>query len=119
MPKRRLSHAELQLADLLKILGILGIAGRIAAFDVIDADLIQPLRDLQLVLQREADTFALGAVAESRVVDLDRTHGRVLGTATTGRGFGNKKSPETRWGLQGLLVVWLLPLAALSPKGFQ
>ncbi len=44
----------------------------VAAFDEIDPHLGQPHRNVQLVLQREADAFALRSVAQSRVVDLDR-----------------------------------------------
>ena len=45
MPKAQtFACAELQLADPLKVLGVLGVAGRIAPLDEIDADLIQPLR---------------------------------------------------------------------------
>ena len=47
---------------------------RIAPFDVVEAQLVEPLGDQQLVLQREADAFALAAVAKRRVVDLDGRH---------------------------------------------
>src|SRR5207253_1818417 len=64
-----------QLCRSLEILGILCVARRVAAFDEIDADLVEALRDLQLVLQREADALALRTVAEGGVVDLDLSHG--------------------------------------------
>jgi hypothetical protein len=55
----------------LKVLGVLLVGERVAAFDEVEAHLVQPLGDLQLVLQRKAHAFALGAVAEGGVVDLD------------------------------------------------
>src|SRR5207249_5171022 len=66
---------QFEIASAREVFGVLRVARGVAAFDEIDADLIQPLRDLQLVLQREADAFTLGAVAEGGVVDLDAAHG--------------------------------------------
>ena len=43
----------------LKELGVLRVRERIATFDVIEAQLVEPAGDEQLVLQREADAFAL------------------------------------------------------------
>ena len=60
--------------DPLKELGVLRIRERIAALDEIEAELVEPAGDEQLVLQREVDAFALGAVAERRVVELDLGH---------------------------------------------
>ena len=52
-------------------LGVLGIGAGPAAFDVVDAQLVELLRDLQLVLDGEGDALHLGAVAERRVVKFD------------------------------------------------
>ena len=60
--------------DPLKELGVLRVRERVAAFDEIEAELVEPPGDEQLVLQREVDAFALGAVAERGVVDLDLSH---------------------------------------------
>ncbi len=61
--------------DALEVLGVLLVRQRIAPFDEVEAQLVEPLGDQQLVLQRKVDAFALAAVAERRVVDLDATHG--------------------------------------------
>jgi len=58
----------------LKELGVFVIRQGIAPFDVIEAQAVELLGDQQFVLQREADAFALAAVAEGRVVDLNPTH---------------------------------------------
>ena len=58
----------------LKELGVLGIGKRIAALDKVEAQLVQPPRNQQLVLERKVHAFALGAVPESGVVGLD-VHG--------------------------------------------
>ena len=51
-PKRAdLGAAQLELANVFKERGVLGIGEGEAAFDVIDAELVEPLRDQQLVLQ--------------------------------------------------------------------
>ena len=55
MPKAAiLACSQRQLADCLKILEVLGIGERIAAFDVVDAEFIEPAREQQLVLQGES-----------------------------------------------------------------
>src|SRR5437660_1188780 len=69
-----LSVFERQLADLLKMLEVLGIGERVAALDVVEGKLIKAARDEQLVLQREVDALALTAVAQGGVVDLDACH---------------------------------------------
>ena len=46
----------------------------IAALDVIEAQVVQPLGQFQLVLQRETDPLGLRAVAERRVVNFDASH---------------------------------------------
>ena len=58
----------------LEELGVLRIRERVAALDEIEAQLVEPPRDEHLVLQREVDPLALGAVAERRVVKLDLGH---------------------------------------------
>ncbi len=67
---------ERQLADFLEILEVLGVRQRVAALHEIDAQLVEPARDLELVLEREVDALALAAVAEGGIVDLDACHGR-------------------------------------------
>ena len=78
-----------QLADLLEVLGVLGVGERIAALDVVDAQLVEPARDEQLVLEREVDALALAAVAQRRVVDLDACHREFSDT-----GPAKQKTPE-------------------------
>ena len=60
--------------DPLEKLGVLGVREGIAALDEIEAQLVEPAGDEQLVLQREIDAFALGPVAERGVVELDPGH---------------------------------------------
>ena len=62
---------QLQLAHVAEERLVLRVGQREAAFDVIDAELVELLRDQQLVLQREVEPFALRAVAEGGVVDFD------------------------------------------------
>ena len=50
---------------------VLRVRARPAALDVVDAELVQPPSDLQLVLQRQRDPGALAAVAQGAVVDRD------------------------------------------------
>src|SRR5262249_47675847 len=53
----------------LEKLHVLGISARPTAFDKRDSDLIQGLRDLDLVLDRVGQPLALRAVAQRRVVN--------------------------------------------------
>ena len=55
----------------LKELGVLGVRQGIATFDEVEAEVVEPPRDQHLVLKGKADAFALGAVAEGRVVKFD------------------------------------------------
>src|SRR5439155_6821802 len=71
---RDLGMAQRQLADLLKIFEILRVGERIADFDEIHSQLVQPASDEQLVLQRKIDALSLAAVAKRRVVDLNASH---------------------------------------------
>ena len=43
---------------------VLGIGAWDARFDEIDAEVIESMRDIELVLKGERDVFALGAVAQ-------------------------------------------------------
>ena len=52
-------------------LDVLGIAPRPAAFDVMHAEGIEFVGDAEFVGDREVDAFALGTVAQGRVVDFD------------------------------------------------
>ena len=77
------------LADLLKVLAVLLVRAGIAALDEVEAAASQLLGQEKLVLEREADAFGLGAVAERGVVDLDATHG-----------IAQKKRPQASVGLR-------------------
>ena len=66
---------ELEVADRAEVGGVFGVGEGIAAFDVVDPQLVEPRGDQQLVLEREVDPLALAAVAQSRVVDRDPRHG--------------------------------------------
>src|SRR5581483_9776167 len=70
---------ERQLADLLEVLEVLGVGQRVAALDEVDAEVVEALRDVELVAQREVDALALAAVAQRRVVEVDACH---VGPAT-------------------------------------
>src|SRR3989440_12918113 len=56
------------LADATEELGFLGVRARPAAFEVVDAQLVQPVRDFQFVGDRERQALALRAVSQCRVV---------------------------------------------------
>ena len=56
---------------LLEELQVLRIGTRPAALDVMNPELIEPLRDPQLVGEREIDALALGTIPERGVVDFD------------------------------------------------
>src|SRR5437870_33301 len=60
------------------------VRARPAALDVVDAEVVEPLGDAQLVLEREGDVLGLRPVAQRRVVDLDPPHGRVPGAGVGG-----------------------------------
>ena len=59
-----------RLLDELEILGVLLVRSGEAPFDEIEAEVVEHLRDEELVLHGEVDPFALGAVAEGGVVEL-------------------------------------------------
>ncbi len=58
----------------LEVGGVLGVGAGPAAFDVGHTEVVQKLRDPELVVHRKGDVFALRAVAERRVVDFYRVH---------------------------------------------
>src|SRR6266571_1441873 len=60
------------------------VRARPAALDVVDAEVVEPLGDAQLVLEREGDVLGLRPVAQRRVVELDPPHGRVPGAGVGG-----------------------------------
>src|SRR5437660_1292325 len=58
-------------------LELLGVGGREAGLDDVDAELVEPMDDTQLLPGRQRHALALHAVAERGVVELDlgRCHG--------------------------------------------
>src|SRR5262249_46479772 len=77
--------AQGELAHLLEVLEVFRVGERIAPLDEIDAQLIEPAGDEQLVLEGKVDALPLAAVAERRVVNLDACHG-APGPGKTGTG---------------------------------
>ena len=72
----QLRVAEVQLlGGPLEELGVLGHRARPAALDEADAELVEQRRDGQLVGDGEVHPLLLGAVAQGRVVDLERRAG--------------------------------------------
>ena len=68
-----LARLELQLVgDPAEGLVVLGIGAGPARLDVVDAQPVELLGDTELVVDGERDAFELRAVAQRRVVDLDR-----------------------------------------------
>src|SRR5262249_59710909 len=67
--------AEAQVPDLTEVLVVLGVGQRVAALDEVDAEVVEPLGDEELVLEREVDALALAAVPQGGVVDEDARHG--------------------------------------------
>ena len=60
-------------------LGVLGVGAGPAALDVVHAEPVEGAGDLHLVLHREREPLALGAVAEGGVVEPDRGAGSGVG----------------------------------------
>ena len=58
-----LGMMELDLLHPLEIFFILGIRSRPSAFDVMDAQMIEPLGDLEFIVDGERDPFGLGPVS--------------------------------------------------------
>jgi hypothetical protein len=71
-----LGVTQIHLADAAEVLDVLFVRQRVAAFDEVHTDFVQPFGDLQLVVQRQTYPLALGAVAQRRIVDLDGSHRR-------------------------------------------
>jgi len=69
---------EVQPPHPLEILRVLRVREWVAALDEVDARLVEPAGDRQLVFQGKVDPFPLAAVAKRGVVDFDRTHGASL-----------------------------------------
>ena len=65
----QLGMLELQVFRLAEELDVLGIRARPAAFDVVDAEFVKPLRDPQLVEAGKLESFPLRAIAQGRVVE--------------------------------------------------
>ena len=64
-----LGLAQRKVADRPEVGGVLGVGERVSPLDVLDAQLVEPGRDQQLVLEREVHPLTLAAVAQGRVVD--------------------------------------------------
>jgi len=65
------SGLQVEPVHTLEELDVLGVAAREAAFDEVNAEVVKPLHDAQLVLHREGHALALGAVAQCGVVEGD------------------------------------------------
>jgi hypothetical protein len=63
-----LGAAQLDLFDALEELGVLGVRAGPAALDIVDAEGIQLTCDLDLILSRKRQPFALGAIAQGGIV---------------------------------------------------
>ena len=87
---------QLQVGRAREELEILGVGAGIARFDVGDPQRVEPLDDLELVLDGVGDSLRLGAVAQGRVVNVDGGHGnsrRSLGANFTGGMPVNARRP--------------------------
>ena len=98
-----LGVAQRQLADFLKVLGVFRVRQRIAAFNEVHAQLIEPLGDQQFVLEREIDAFALAAVPERGVVDIDACHDFLRGLTPAGSPF-KSNGPEAGCSRAGIFA---------------
>ena len=133
--RANLGRAEILFADLLKESDVLLVRQRVSPFDEIDSDFGKPAGNVQLVLQRKANPFALRTVAQSRVVDLDRfqihRNSGLLSAAwrrlARPRGVRIRKNPRTLGGLGGEMSLWNTdsshpkssPAANISPASSQ
>ena len=69
MPKAQIVGVLEALAlEQLEELRLLGVGAREAGLDEVDAEVVERVRDAQLLVGRERHALALHAVAESRVV---------------------------------------------------
>src|SRR5438132_7650306 len=78
---RHLRVPEARALDGAEELLVARVRARPAALDVLDAEVVEPLGDADLVLEREGDVLGLRPVAQRRVVELDAPHGRFSGGA--------------------------------------
>ncbi len=62
---------ELELLRLAERLDVLGVGAGPAAFDVVHAEGVEPLRDAQFVGEGKVDAFALRSIAEGGIVKGD------------------------------------------------
>src|SRR5438552_3300888 len=85
---RHLRVLETEALDGAEKLLVAWVRTRPAALDVVDAEVVEPLGDAQLVLEREGDVLGLRPVAQRRVVDLDPPHGRFSDAGVGGFGVG-------------------------------
>src|SRR5439155_7415749 len=80
----------------------------IAALDVVDAELIELARDLELVVQREREPLALHAVAKGGVVEFDAGGHRYLPYFTLSRSTLSAISLPISWVVTGR-TTWPSP----------
>src|SRR5262249_34919916 len=90
---------EREFAGFLEVLEVLRVGQRVTALDVVHAQFVEPAREEQFVLQGEVDAFALAAVAEGGVVDLNARHGgtcnkKALKPRASGPGQSHKMRGE-------------------------
>ena len=71
---RHLGILELEFFDPLEKIGVARVGAGIAAFDVIDAELVQFRGDAQLVLEGKRNILGLAAVSQCRVVEQNVLH---------------------------------------------
>src|SRR5262245_25358697 len=67
-----------QLRNSLEERHVLEVRSGPTTFNVVDAKLVQLVRNVELVINRKGDVFALRTVTQRRVVNLDFFHGKLL-----------------------------------------
>ena len=97
-------HVELR--HFAEVPGVLFVRRGIPPFDVIKPQTVQPPSQQELVVKRKADALGLGPVPQSRVIDLDTTHGSPSHST---------KNALRPWRASGLMQVGLVPLDAPRP----
>ena len=74
-PGRRVMPNAVKVAPRLRVLGeqlsVGRVGARIAALDIVDAEIVQHAGDRQLVVQREIDAVGLRAVAQRGVEEIE------------------------------------------------
>ena len=73
---------------------VLGIGAGPAALDKVNAKGVEPFGNAQLVLDGEADAFALAAIAQGRIVNLDVGFHRRVAAFISGRRLRRPARPE-------------------------